>query len=179
MSVLTDAFHVQYKEIMKDSLGTNSIFEATSNKLTEKLNDLGITSEEQAKLITSTLSQMSVSISASSMSTALELVLREGLTTAQVATEEKKLCVMDSECAVNTQKVELLKDQQATETEKKNLTVRQTQSFDDKNRQEAMKSMAGIAQMMGTTGDIDATGTVYSHHKTTVNNVINKTNTAI
>ena len=42
-----------------------------------------------------------------------------------------------------------------------------------------MKSMAGIAQMMGTTGDIDEAGTVYSHHKVTVNNVLAKSNTTI
>jgi hypothetical protein len=214
MATVTEEFHTQYKEIMQDSMGEDSIFSAAVDRLNDEYDSLGLTGAEKAKMITTTISQMATAISGASMSTALELVMRadkaeveKSLLEEQVKTEKMKQCVMQSECDMNTEKKDLLKEQviteqkkqcqiqaecdlidgkkdlvgkqEETEAEKKNLVIRQTASFDDKNRQEAMKSMAGIAQMMGTTGDIDAEGTVYQAHKTTVNNTLSKKNIEI
>jgi len=285
VEILTE-FHIQYKQIMEESMADKSIYDEAITKTKKEYDTLGITVEEQGKLITQLISQMAVAISGASMSTALELVTRNAAIDAQVKNQEaqtdeigrestrkdclsesecslkseqtdeigresaRKDCLSDaecslksrqeavqlqventnrikngkeqvdkegneisykdpdtnewddgsmptqerlyiegkikneeclatSECKLNDKKGELVEEQTDTESEKTILITRQKESFDDKNRQEAMKSMAGIASMIGTTGDIDVTGEVYADHKITVNNVLEQTDEPI
>ncbi|MGE4396048.1 MAG: hypothetical protein AB7D34_01185 [Sulfurimonas sp.] len=128
MATVLEDFSTAIDSIVTKITGTNSVYDKTLLKLNELYTTMGMSQDARNAAIAQVSSQLAVSSTNAAIAAAVDIAKSAGLIAAQILTE----------------------------VERKEMTIRQTEAFNDKLLTEVMKNMGGIGQMEATTGTTQA-----------------------